>query len=101
MKRNKIVALTISALALVLSSNAFASNDSKTITGSGGCSGDERTVTVKEGDKEVVYHLVANEITRKYGDKLCGGSKVKVTGAVTMMGDKMELTPRTIEVVKD
>jgi hypothetical protein len=101
MKRNAITTTAIGLLALALCSNTFAADDVKTITGAGACSGADRTVTVKDGDKEVVYYLVANDVTKKYGEKLCKGDKVKVTGTVKMEGEKMELTPVTIEAVKD
>jgi len=84
--------------------------DAKTLTGEGKCGKCalketkecQNTVTVKEGDKSVVYYLVQNDVSKEFHDNICKGpKKVKAVGTVKEVDGKMQLTATKIEVVKD
>src|SRR5688572_18702278 len=59
----------------------------------------ENVLVVKEGDKETKYYLTANDVSKKYDEKVCGGDKipVTVTGKVADKDGKKKLTATKIE----
>ena|SRR6185436_15624293 len=84
--------------------------DAKTLTGEGKCGKCalketkecQNTVTVKEGDKSVVYYLVQNDVSKEFHGTICKETKkVKAVGTVKEVEGKMQLTATKIEVVKD
>lgn len=56
-------------------------------------------LVVKEGGKDVKYFLVANDVSKKYDEKTCGGDKlpVKVTGTVAEKDGQKHLTATKID----
>jgi hypothetical protein len=62
----------------------------------GGCA---NVLVVKEGDKQTRYHLVANDVSKKYDEKTCGGDKipVTVTGTLAEKDGKKVLTAKKIQ----
>ncbi len=90
--------------------------ENKTITGMAQCAKCalkeakqcQNVVVVKEGDKEVKYYLVMNEVSKKNhrAGGFCtapkgDGPKVKVTGDCEEKDGKLVLTPTAIEVVEE
>ncbi len=63
----------------------------------------QAAVKVKEGDKEVVYYLVQNDVAKKFHEKICppnSAEKVKVSGTLTEKDGKKILDPKEITVVE-
>ena len=109
MKKYILAALLVTGMAMAFAPKARAA-DSKTLTGEGKCGKCalketkecQNTVTVKEGDKSVVYYLVENDVSKEFHTNICKGTKkVKAVGTVKEVEGKMQLTATKIEVVKD
>src|SRR6266540_1406151 len=109
MKKFLLASLLVAGMMIAFAPKVSAA-DAKTITGDGKCGKCalketkecQNTVTVKEGDKSVVYYLVHNDVSEKFHDNICKGmKKVKATGTVKEVEGKMQLTATKIELVKD
>jgi len=109
MKPNLISTFVVAGLALACCSIALAEEKEKTITGEGVCAKCElketkscqAAIQVTEGGKPVTYHLVQNEVSKKFQNSFCQKpARVKATGAVTTVDGKLELTASSIELVK-
>jgi len=112
--KKQITAFTTLAAVVVLTLStpilATAKDKEVTITGEGKCGKCalketkecQNTVTVKDGDKSVVYYLVQNDVSKEFHDNICKGTKkVKAVGTVKEVDGKMQLTATKIELVKD
>jgi RecG-like helicase len=109
MKKSVLVALLVAGIAMAFTPKASAA-DTKTVTGEGKCGKCalketkecQNTVTVKEGDKSVVYYLVHNDVSKEFHENICKGTKkVKAVGTVKEVDGKKQLTATKIELVKD
>ena len=102
--------VTLMSSAVVLSVRA---SEEKTITGMAQCAKCalketkecQNVVVVKDGDKEIKYYMVQNDVAKKaHGGTFCkakkdDGPKVKVTGDVKEEDGKKVITPTKIEDV--
>jgi hypothetical protein len=110
MKKYLTVLLTISALALALSTSHAATESDKTITGDGACAKCvlkesekcQATITTEADGKKVAYYVTPNNVAKEFGDKLCAEKKkVTATGKVTTANGKQMLLASKIELAKD
>ncbi len=61
----------------------------------------QNTVTVTENGKEETYFLTDNDVSQDFHDNICKKpQQIKVTGTVKEGGEKKEITPTKIELVK-
>lgn len=98
MKHPILTAFVVAALAIASASRALA--EVKTVIGEGACTGAHQTlIKVEEGGKTVTYHLVDNDVSKKFHSKICKTpAKVKATGDVKDSGGKLELSATSIEM---
>jgi RecG-like helicase len=104
-----VLAALVAGITMAFTPKASAA-DAKTLTCEGKCGKCalketkecQNTVTVKEGDKSVIYYLVQNDVSKEFHDNICKGTKkVKAVGTVKEVDGKMQLTATKIEVVKE
>lgn len=109
MNRRIAALLTIIAVAVASQLAGAEPDKEKTITGEAACAkcllkeGDDcaLSITTEEGAKKVTYHVVQNDVTKKFGHQVCKEKKkVTATGSVKLVDGKQELTPTKIELVK-
>jgi RecG-like helicase len=111
MKKTMLAAVAVAALMFAQVCTARAADaKEKTITGEGKCAKCalketktcQNVIQVKEGGKKVTYYLVHNDVSKKFHENICQGTKkVKATGKVKKVDGKLELTPTKIDLVKD
>jgi RecG-like helicase len=103
-------ALAAVTLALAFNAPAAEQEKEKTISGEGKCAkcalketkSCQNALQVKENDKTVTYYLVHNDVSKKFHEQICTASKkITVTGTVKKVDNKLELTPKKIELAKE
>jgi len=108
MKKSFALFAGVAALALVISTSRALAED-VTITGEGKCGkcalketkACQNVIQVTKDGKTETYYLAQNEVSKKFHDELCQGSKkVTATGAVKTVDGKKELTVSKIEAAK-
>jgi hypothetical protein len=108
--KDKMTTALIAIGLLFLCGGATIPGKEKTITGEGKCAkcalketdSCQNAIVVEQKGKKVTYYLTDNDVSKEFHDHICKSSaKVKATGVVKEAGDKMELTPTKIELVKE
>src|SRR5204863_9496540 len=109
MKKSVLAALLVAGITMAFTPKASAA-DAKTITGEGKCGKCalketkecQNTVTVKEGDRSVVYYLVHTAASKEFHEHICKGTKkVKAVATVKEVDGKRQLTATKIALAKD
>lgn len=100
MKHALLVAILVTGLAVTSASRAYGKEEA--VTGQGSCGkAHETLIKVHEGERIVTYHLVNNDVTKAFHGKICKKpAQVKAEGDVETVDGRLELTPKSIELVK-
>ena len=101
MKNILLAAIAVAGLVIASASRVYA--EDKTVTGQASCGKSHETlIKAQDGEETVTYHLVNNQVSKDFHEKVCKKpAQVKATGDVKTVEGRLELTPTSIELVKE